>query len=66
MIYSSFLKQRRSESMINTHSQALIAKHAQLDAEILSESHRPRPDETLLHALKKQKLRLKEAIVRLT
>lgn len=52
--------------MINTHSQALIAKHAQLDAEILSETNRPRPDETLLHALKKQKLRLKEAIARLT
>jgi len=52
--------------MINTHSQALITKHAQLDAQIHSESGRPRPDETLLHALKKQKLKLKEAIARLT
>jgi len=49
-----------------SHSQSLIAKHAQLDAKISSETHRPRPDEVVLHALKKQKLKLKEAIARLT
>lgn len=52
--------------MSGSHSQSLMAKHAQLEAQINSETRRPLPDGTLLHALKKQKLRLKEAIARLT
>lgn len=52
--------------MADSHSQALVAKHAHLDTLILDETRRPRPDEVLLHALKKQKLRLKEAIARIT
>ncbi|PZU09122.1 DUF465 domain-containing protein [Sphingomonas sp.] len=52
--------------MTDSHSQALIAKHALLDARITSETSRPRPDEIVIHALKKQKLKLKEAIARLT
>ena len=51
--------------MPDSHSVALMAKHAHLDARIADESSRPRPDETLMHALKKQKLRLKEMIARL-
>jgi hypothetical protein len=52
--------------MADSHSQSLIAKHALLDAQITSETRRPMPDEIVLHALKKQKLKLKEAIARLT
>ena len=48
--------------MTNSHSAALVAKHATLETKIASEESRPRPDETLLHMLKKQKLRLKELI----
>ncbi len=51
--------------MSDSHSAALLAKHASLDARINSESHRPRPDEVLLHLLKKQKLKIKEALARL-
>jgi hypothetical protein len=52
--------------MADSHSQSLIAKHAMLDARITSETRRPMPDEIVLHALKKQKLRIKEALARLT
>lgn len=52
--------------MPDSHSNALLAKHAQLDAKIATESTRPRPDETLMHLLKKQKLKIKEALARLS
>ena len=48
--------------MEKAHSSALIAKHAGLDARIAAETNRPAPDTTLLAQLKKQKLRIKEAI----
>ena len=51
--------------MVTTHSSALIAKHAGIEARIMAESRRPSPDSTLITQLKKQKLRLKEAIARL-
>ncbi|HWW63612.1 MAG TPA: YdcH family protein [Sphingomonadaceae bacterium] len=51
--------------METSHSSALIAKHAGIDAKIAAESRRPAPDNSVLTALKKQKLRLKEAINRL-
>lgn len=51
--------------MNDSHSAALTAKHAHLDARIASEAVRPRPDETLLHMLKKQKLKIKETLARL-
>ncbi len=41
---------------------ALASKHAALHAKIDVEEHRPHPDDTLLHQLKKEKLRLKDAI----
>jgi hypothetical protein len=66
VFYFTSPKRRRSESMADSHSQSLIAKHAMLDARITSETRRPMPDEIVLHALKKQKLRIKEAIARLT
>ncbi|MCY7339375.1 MAG: YdcH family protein [Sphingomonas bacterium] len=42
--------------------EALASKHAALQAQIDSEEHRPHPDDTILHRLKKQKLWLKDAI----
>ena len=51
--------------MTDSHSAALMAKHARIDAQILSERGRPFPDEMLVALLKKQKLRIKEMLVRL-
>ena len=41
----------------------LASKHAALHALIDEEEHRPHPNEDLLHQLKKEKLRLKDALV---
>ncbi len=49
--------------MHTAHMVALEAKHATLDRQIARESQRPMPDPVVLAALKKQKLRIKEAIV---
>ncbi|PZU57069.1 MAG: DUF465 domain-containing protein [Sphingobium sp.] len=48
--------------MEQSHISALQAKHAGLDARIKAETSRPMPDVVLLATLKKQKLRLKEAL----
>ena len=45
---------------------SLKSKHASLEATILSETGRPRPDDTMIHELKRQKLRIKDEIVRLS
>jgi hypothetical protein len=50
--------------MHNAHLSALSAKHAVLDQRIATESHRPNPDNMLLAELKRQKLRVKEALAR--
>ena len=50
--------------MQNAHLSALNAKHSMLDQRIAAESQRPRPDQILLADLKKQKLRVKEAMAR--
>ena len=42
---------------------SLASKHAALHAKIDEEEHRPQPDEVLLHRLKKEKLKLKDALV---
>jgi hypothetical protein len=42
--------------------EALASKHAALHAQIDAEEHRTHPDDILLHRLKKEKLRLKDAI----
>lgn len=49
--------------MEKAHSSALMAKHAGLDARISAETRRPAPDTNLLAELKKQKLKIKEAII---
>jgi len=48
--------------MQQAHLSALESKHAGIDARIAEENQRPHPDDTLLSRLKKEKLRLKEAI----
>lgn len=51
--------------MQNAHLSALEAKHEDLDQRIVAEGQRPHPDDVLLAAMKKQKLRLKEEIASL-
>jgi hypothetical protein len=51
--------------MTNSHSAMLMAKHARLDAQLRDEQHRAAPDSTLVAILKKQKLKIKEALARL-
>ena len=52
--------------MTNSHSAVLMAKHARLDEQIRDEQHRAAPDTILVSMLKKQKLKIKEALARLT
>ncbi len=49
--------------MQNAHMSALETKHADLDARIAQENQRPHPDDALVSRLKKEKLRIKEAII---
>ena len=51
--------------MQTTHQTALETKHAAIDRRLADESHRPLPDTTIVADLKKQKLKLKEAIASL-
>jgi hypothetical protein len=48
--------------MHSTHQVALESKHATLDRRITEEAGRPLPDATILHDLKKQKLKIKEEL----
>ena len=50
--------------MDNVHLASLQAKHAGLEARIVSELQRPAPDVSALATLKKQKLRLKDEMAR--
>ena len=45
-----------------SHLSTLKSRHADLDAKIANEERRPAPDTGLLARMKKQKLRLKEAL----
>jgi hypothetical protein len=49
--------------MDQVHVEALEQKHAQLEALIDEEEHRPHPDDVRLHELKKAKLRVKDEMV---
>lgn len=51
--------------MADTHLLALAAKHAGIDRRIAAEAARPSPDMVVVSTLKKQKMRLKEALQRL-
>lgn len=46
--------------MQNAHMDALMTKHASLDARIMEENLRPHPDTATLARLKKEKLRLRD------
>jgi len=48
--------------MSTAHVSSLAAKHATIEARLHEEQRRPLPDATAIALLKKQKLRLKEAI----
>ncbi|MBA4042445.1 MAG: hypothetical protein C0474_11785 [Sphingobium sp.] len=48
--------------MANAHHATLETRHAALDRRIARESQRPLPDALMIARLKKQKLRLKEAM----
>lgn len=50
--------------MDNAHLAALQAKHAGLDALIVTELQRPHPDDTTVISLKKQKLKIKDELAR--
>ncbi len=50
--------------MSSSHLVALKQKHAELESRLEQEEARPMPDELLIHDLKKQKLKLKDAMVR--
>jgi hypothetical protein len=51
--------------MQQAHIAALETKHADIEARIFEEEHRPLPNTATVARLKKEKLRLKEAITRL-
>jgi hypothetical protein len=51
--------------MQQAHISALETKHADIEARIVREEQRPWPDSTTVARLKKEKLRVKEAIARL-
>ncbi len=48
--------------MSTAHHDALENKHAALESRISDEEHRPLPDTAVIADLKKQKLRIKEAM----
>ena len=48
--------------MESSHVAALQAKHEGLEQRIREEMARPAPDSTMIQALKKQKLRIKEEL----
>ena len=50
--------------MDSAHVSALNNKHADFDRRIAAETGRPRPDNALITMLKKQKLKVKEALSR--
>ena len=54
---------RQEKNVENSHLSALRTKHSDLESRIAQEAGRPQPDEFLIHALKKRKLALKDAMV---
>lgn len=52
--------------MQQAHISALESKHAEIEARIAEESQRPQPDAATLARLKKEKLKVKEAITGLS
>ena len=66
MIYSDcyVVESRNKENKVNnSHMSALRIKHAELEEKLEREESRPLPDTSLIHALKKQKLHLKDTLM---
>ncbi len=51
---------------VDDRIEALKAKHARLENQISEEAHRPHPDDLHLHELKREKLKLKDQLTRIT
>lgn len=49
----------------DSHLSSLAEKHRRLEQAIEEENSRPHPDDIRLHALKREKLRLKDEMARL-
>ncbi len=47
------------------HAASLRARHAELEEALDIETHRPLPDQVAIKDIKKQKLRIKDELVRL-
>ena len=48
--------------MATAHIESLAARHAALDATLAREAQRPMPDQVTITRLKREKLKVKEAI----
>lgn len=48
--------------MIDPHRESLSNRHSQLDSRIETEARRPAPDALVIAALKREKLKLKDAL----
>jgi hypothetical protein len=62
MIECSLQRKKERVAMDNAHISALQSKHLGLDRKIAAETARPLPDMSIVATLKKQKLRVKEAL----
>ncbi|HEY5608851.1 MAG TPA: YdcH family protein [Alphaproteobacteria bacterium] len=51
---------------VEEHIRALRAKHADLEGQIVQETSRPLPDQIAIVSLKKQKLKIKDELARLS
>lgn len=51
-----------ASTAVSSHLNALQSKHAGLEARLRDEMARPVPDTAMIQSIKKQKLRLKEAL----
>jgi len=63
MFHFDVAQHRRTTIMSTAHVSSLAAKHADIEARLHAELVRPQPDSALVAILKKQKLRLKEAML---
>lgn len=58
------VESRNKENKVNnSHMSALRIKHAELEEKLEREESRPLPDTSLIHALKKRKLHLKDTLM---
>jgi len=50
---------------VETRVEALRTRHIELERKLEDEENRPMPDEELLHTIKREKLQLKDEMMRL-